>query len=142
MGNGDGGLHHGTLLRRVEPASGPSEDKQNGLAKEKGDRPSLRTKEIFAQPDIKPPMEAITTQWIDDYLGLLEDIAGLWKSKDISLKEVYHSFGYYVTLVCEDQAITEYVAWARSREGKAGREIYEDLFDMYKAIQKFEGKKK
>lgn len=87
-------------------------------------------------------MDAITTQWVDDYLGLLEDIAGLWKAKDISLREIYHSFGYYVTLVCEDEAIRNYVAWARAREGRVGGDIYQDLFDMHSAIQKLENRKK
>src|SRR5580693_7907824 len=54
---------------------------------------------------LQSEIPAITTQWIDDYLGLLEDIAGLWKARDISLREGYHSFGYYVILACEDEAV-------------------------------------
>ena len=63
-------------------------------------------------------------------------------SKHISLKEVYDSFGYYVTLVCEDDAITKYVAWARKREGKSGEDIYGELFELHKAIKNFEKKRK
>jgi hypothetical protein len=91
---------------------------------------------------VKTEITAVTTQWVDDYLGLLEDIAGLWKAKQMNLKEVRDSFGYYVTLVAEDNAIQMYVEWAREREGEAGRDIYEDLFDLHKAIKELETRKK
>ena len=85
--------------------------------------------------------KAIATQWVDDYLGLLEDIAGFWKSRLLTISEVYDSFGYYVILVAEDQAIRDYISWARQREGKVGDDIYKGLLDLYTAAKKHEGKK-
>ncbi|HWY60179.1 MAG TPA: hypothetical protein VNZ03_37305 [Terriglobales bacterium] len=95
-----------------------------------------------AKGPIKTEIDAVTTQWVDDYLGLLEDIAGLWKADQISIKEVDDSFGYYVTLIAEDDAIKQYVGWARKREGQSGQDIYQDLFDLYEAIKKYGMKKK
>jgi hypothetical protein len=65
---------------------------------------------------IETKIEAVTSQWVDDYLGMLEDIAGLWRGKHLTIQEVEESFGHYVSLVGENEAIQEYVAWARNRE--------------------------
>jgi len=85
---------------------------------------------------LKTDIGLVATQWVDDYLGLLEDIAGLWKIKQLTLKEVRDSFGYYVELVAEDQAIRDYVDWARKREGESGKDIYENLFALYATLKK------
>ncbi len=39
-------------------------------------------------------------------------------------------------------AINKYVEWAPSLEGKARIDNYQDPFEMHKAIQKFESKKR
>jgi hypothetical protein len=88
------------------------------------------------QDVLKTEIQAVATQWVDDYLGILEDIAGLWKAKHITLDEVYESFGYYIELVMEDKAIKDYIEWARKREGERGKDIYENLYAVYMALKK------
>jgi hypothetical protein len=35
----------------------------------------------------------------------------------------------------------DYIRWARNREGRAGKDIYKDLLDLYAAVKKQERKR-
>jgi hypothetical protein len=83
--------------------------------------------------------EIYTTFEMDDVLlGPLEDVASFEKMGNVDLKAVYLVFGQYVNDVMENDAIREYIEWARVDD--RAPDIYDGLEELYRKLKKFDAR--
>jgi hypothetical protein len=79
--------------------------------------------------------DSVSIYLIDDVLlGPMEDIAVFEKSKVIDLDDVYEVFETYLTICVTSSGLKEYIAW--SREGEGNEDVWENLLNLHKKLQK------
>ena len=91
--------------------------------------------------DLGITQHAISTFDLDDLLlGQLEDLAVFKARRLTSLEDTYEFFSYYVQICSENEAIQEYIRYAREQPG--GSDIYAGFLKLADDLKTYGAKKR